>query len=624
MEEVGEDYNLFATAKKLTSLTRQVDELSDFIEMVTVPLLKVNQAGIIIWGNQASRELLEDKRADFIGLPVQQFYIDDQTIGEITKALLQNKSIHDSYQKLKCANGTIKHVLINSNAFFQEDKFAYSRWAILDITKSVEEEKKRNNLPMLLQEREERLRLAMEAADLGTWDWDFTTGKILLSKEVQKILNVDTDLQSIDSLINLIHISDREKVRSILDRVSQSNSDEHFNFACRIQKLNSGDIIWISVQAAVFFSNSKRTKRVIGTLFDITNSKLSERKDAQLVAIVNSSYDAIIGKNLDGVVTSWNDAAEQIFGYGADEMIGQNILKLIPEERHSEEDYILERLRSGMSIKHYETVRRRKNGKLFDVSLTISPIKNGEGQIVGISKIARDISDRKEEERRKNDFVSMLSHELKTPLASVLLYSQVLQVKYRQQNDHNAIQLGRVIENQAKKMNDMVGDFLSMARIEERKLQIRKEVFDLNNLLEEIKLESKLLCSDHKITMVQAERAIVYADRNKIGQVLTNLISNAIKYSPNGGEIIFGCRNENGQIYVFVKDHGIGISKKDQEKLFERFYRVENDEVSNISGFGIGLYIVSEFLRYHDATIEVESEKGAGTIFSFVLKENGQ
>jgi len=173
-------------------------------------------------------------------------------------------------------------------------------------------------------------------------------------------------------------------------------------------------------------------------------------------------------------------------------------------------------------------------------------------------------------------------------------------------------------------MSAMIRDFLSLARIEERKIQLRKEMFQLDALMQEIEEEASFMTEQHHIQIICAPSHTVYADRDKIVQVLNNLVSNAIKYSPAGGKVTIGCENFGDHLKIYVSDEGVGISKPDQKKLFERFYRVENDTLASISGFGIGLYIVAEILKYHDSKVEVESELGIGSTFSFLLPKYEQ
>ncbi len=612
---------IFAAKKKENNQVRDRNaELSDFIEHGTVPLHWVNADGIIIWANQAELDLLGYSKEEYVELPIFDFHQDLDVIHELINRLSNNETVSDYPAKLKCKDGSIKYVTISANALFKKGKFIHARCFTKDITGLVEEEERKNKLLLLLEESEERLRLAIGATDLGTWDWDMEEGKMYLSAETVKILDLDGHILSHDRILEVVHPDDRREVNLKIEKLKHHFSDRNFDFICRIIKYKHQTISWIKIQGSTHFNPKKGLQRIIGSILDITELKLAETKSAELVAIVNSSNDAIVGKSLEGIITSWNNAAEELFGFSANEIIGQSIKKLIPEELKDQEDDILMRLKNGESLKHFETKRLTKAGQILDVSLTISPILNDRGTIIGISKIARDISEKKIEERRKNDFISMVSHELKTPLTSIILFTQILQRKYTDSSDDIARQMTTKIESQATKMTSLIRDFLSLARIEEGKLQVQKEQFSLIVLLEEIKNDAELLISKHKI-MITCDRNIkLLADRDKIGQVFMNLVSNAIKYSPHGGKITIGCVEQGDLIRLYVQDEGIGIDPADQKKLFHRFYRVDNEQTHLISGFGIGLYIVSEILRYHHSTIQVQSQRGVGTTFYFLLE----
>ncbi|HWD86829.1 MAG TPA: PAS domain S-box protein [Mucilaginibacter sp.] len=351
----------------------------------------------------------------------------------------------------------------------------------------------------------------------------------------------------------------------------------------------------------------------------IDELRQADVRSAKLAAIVESSDDAIIGKDLDGIITSWNRGAQQIFGYSEKEMIGQSILKLIPENLQHEEPMILSRLRKGEKIDHYETTRRAQDGRLIDVALTISPIRDKEEHVVGVSKIARDISERKRDEQRKNDFIGMVSHELKTPLTTLNALIQVLQMKLAgKTEDFITSVLARSVQ-QTRKMTDLINGFLNVSRLESGKLLIDKERFDLTALVREIIDEVKLTVTTHEIILNAPGPVQVLADQDKIGSVISNLLSNAVKYSPKSKLIMVGCRTEGNDALVSVQDEGIGISPQDKDKLFERYYRVTSDTTRNISGFGVGLYLSAEIIARHDGRIWVESEKGAGSTFYFTL-----
>lgn len=353
--------------------------------------------------------------------------------------------------------------------------------------------------------------------------------------------------------------------------------------------------------------------------FDITDVKKAEERSVKLAAIVESSDDAIISKTLDSVITSWNDAAQRMFGYTSEEIIGEKIYKLIPKDRTNEEPEILNRLKNGEHVKHFETQRLTKAGNLIHVSLTISPLKDKNGNIIGLSKIARDITAQKLEEQRKNDFVAMVSHELKTPLTTISSYVQILLAKSKTEGDEFRMNALTRTQVQTKKMVSMIHDFLSLARLDDGKITLNKSVFELHPLIEEVVTDAKILSTRHEIEISDCEDVLINADRDKIGQVLNNLLSNAVKYSPSGGNIVIGCTKEENNVKIFVKDNGIGITKEDKERLFQRFFRSSNEQLKGVSGFGIGLYLVSEVLRFHNSKMDLISEENEGSTFSFSL-----
>jgi len=243
--------------------------------------------------------------------------------------------------------------------------------------------------------------------------------------------------------------------------------------------------------------------------------QLAEERSAMLAAIVDSSDDAIISKNFKGVVTSWNLSAERIFGYSAQEMIGESIMKLIPPDRAEEEPKILRTLKSGQRVDHFETKRITKQGKLIDVSLTISPVRNAAGKIIGLSKIARDITDKKLEEQRKNDFIAIASHELKTPLTSVRSYVQLALAKAKRSSDAFSENILSRAEAQTSRMVTMIHDFLDLSRLEDGKMSLNLSRFTLTQLMDDLMAEAKILAPDHTVTHQGCTNMEIYADREK-------------------------------------------------------------------------------------------------------------
>lgn len=221
------------------------------------------------------------------------------------------------------------------------------------------------------------------------------------------------------------------------------------------------------------------------------------------------------------------------------------------------------------------------------------------------------------EGQRKNDFIAMVSHELKTPLTSLNAHIQLLQRKYKGNGDSFTESSLQMAEKQVKKMTAMINGFLDVSRLESANIYLKKTDFLLNDLIESAVEEAVMMHSSHTISYVNEHQLLVQADFEKIGNVISNLLSNAIKYAPMNPDIMVKCELVEGMVRVSVKDQGIGIAAKDIGHLFERFYRV--DTGSHISGFGIGLYLSAEIIEKHNGRIWAESEHGHGTTFFFEL-----
>lgn len=319
----------------------------------------------------------------------------------------------------------------------------------------------------------------------------------------------------------------------------------------------------------------------------------------------------------EGIIIWANQAELDALGYAKEEYIGFPISNF-----HADEEVIrdiLSRLINNETLNNYAARLKCKDGSIKHVLIN-SNVLMKEGKFVHTRCFTRDITEMKQEEQRKHDFMAMVNHELKTPLTAITSYVQLLLKKSKANADDFTFQVLTRIDAQAKKMTSMAQDFLSMARMEDGKIQLRMEIFELHPLVKQIVADAKLLSSIHTVKLIDCEAVTLYADRDKIEQVLMNLVSNAIKYSPMGGTITIGWEKLLDKVTIFVSDQGMGISKPDQERLFERFYRVNNDKVKDIVGFGIGLYLVSEILRHHNSQIKVESEEGAGSTFRFDLR----
>jgi PAS domain S-box-containing protein len=346
------------------------------------------------------------------------------------------------------------------------------------------------------------------------------------------------------------------------------------------------------------------------------------KKQAMLAAIIDSSEDAIISKTLEGIITSWNQAARRMFGYEEAEAIGRHVSLLIPLDRQQEENMIIDRIRRGLRVEHFETLRQTKDGRLIPISLTVSPIKAIDGTIIGASKIARDISEQvkaREEIRmlnaRKDEFIGIAGHELRTPITTIKGYLQLME----EQAETGVARdfLGKALR-QVNKLNRLIGDLLDVSKIQSGKLQYNIIACRLLPLVRESVETVHQIYPGRSIDLIlPAEDPVITADGAKIEQVLINFLNNAIKYSPNTARIEVQVMTSEGQAIVSVTDFGIGIPPQHLEDIFNRYFRAHPD--SSSGGLGLGLYISKEIVLRHGGDIRVESKEGEGSVFYFSL-----
>lgn len=345
---------------------------------------------------------------------------------------------------------------------------------------------------------------------------------------------------------------------------------------------------------------------------------------ALLSAIVRSSDDAIVSKDLNGVITSWNPAAERMFGYTAQEAVGQNIIMVIPEERRAEETLVLSRIRAGQSVEHFETVRRRKDGTLFNVSLTVSPVLASDGTIIGASKIARDITEQKrlteeleQANRIKDDFLATLSHELRTPIHSILGYTQILrQDSLDEDRRDSALQ---IIERNTRTLGQLVSDLLDVSRIVSGKMQLETQRCDLGTIVGaaidavQPTYDTKGVKLDR---LIGRSHLIVLGDPSRLQQVVWNLLANAVKFTPAGGRVQVLLGHTRNHAELIVTDSGIGIEPAFLPHLFERFRQADSRSSRSHGGLGIGLALVRHLAELHGGTVDAASEgPGHGSTF---------
>lgn len=480
------------------ALARQERDLAEFLDNAIVCMHMIGPDGTILWANKAELDMLGYTREEYIGQHIAKFHVDAEVIGDILRRLHAGESLYDVPARLRRKDGSIRHVLIHSNALWEDGKFIHTRCFTRDIT-------------------------------------------------------------------------------------------EH---------------------------------------------KQAEEVRAHLAAIVESSEDAIISKDLNGTIRSWNRGAERLFGYTAQEMIGQPIMMLIPPEKQYEEPSILDRLNRGERIEHYETVRRRKDGSLVEISLTVSAIKDRDGCVIGASKIARDISERKrlerelqdkvlqlaEADRRKDEFLAMLGHELRNPLAPIRNVAEVL--RRRTSGDSSDQQLYRMLARQVQHMTRLLDDLLDVGRITHGKIQLRYEPLELMAVVARAIETSRPYIEKrrHRLTVqLPREPVRIRGDLMRLVQMIANLLNNAAKYTPEGGEIFISVQREDSKVAVRVQDNGAGIRPDMLPRVFDLFAQADRTLERSDGGLGIGLTLVRRIAELHQGEVEALSD-GPGRGSTFVVR----
>jgi signal transduction histidine kinase len=327
-------------------------------------------------------------------------------------------------------------------------------------------------------------------------------------------------------------------------------------------------------------------------------------------------------------------------GKALDGIINKQVLEVFPEQLVRNINEILKNVYQNRKI--YQTLENPVTtfyeGKLRTIyqNFSFEPYMDAAGKISGIFAVVTDVTKqvhaRQREEQpeleqnekkgrkwQKDDSIAAVSHELKTPLTSLTVLVQVLGRKLKDNNDQLLSGILEKANVQVKKMSNLINKFLNVSRLESGKLFIEKAHFILDVLIDDIIEEFNLTVVSHRLELAPCDKITVYADREKIGSVISNLLTNAVKYSPGANKVVVTCQNFYGDVMVSVKDDGIGLEKKHVNKIFDRYYRVETTETRQISGFGIGLYLSAEIIRAHFGKIWVDSKAGQGSTFYFTL-----
>jgi len=627
------------------ALRHSEKELSEFFEHASVGIHWVGPDGIILRVNQAELDLLGYSREEYVGCHIREFHVDQPVIEDILNRLTCGETLREYSARLRCKDGSIRDVLINSNALFDDGKFVHTRCFIRDVTD-------RKRIEEALQISEGRYRELIQQLPAAVYTCD-AQGHIQLYNEAAaalwgrepeigkdqwcgawKIYRPDGALLPLGEWPMALTLREGRAVHG--EEIVIERSD--------------GTRRHVLTHPQPLFDASGTIAGAVNMLIDITDRREAEGARAHMAAIVTYSEDAIVGKNLHGIVTSWNRAAQRLFGYSADEMIGCHVTRLIPPERHDEERRILEQIRRGEPIEPYETVRRRKDGTDFHVSLTVSPVFDAQGRVIGASKIARDITQQKRVEDALRDrdraltiandeltqqaaaladannelqsFSYSVSHDLRAPLRTIDAYVRIVEEDHAPHLNAEAQRCLGIVKKAAVQAGELIDDLLEFSRLGRIGMDIR--AVKMAELARESAKDLRLMQEDRMIDLTIGDLPPCQGDWRLLKLVWSNLLSNAFKFTRHraAAQIEIGWlpdeRQADASVY-YVKDNGVGFDMKYVHKLFGVFQRLHlKDE---FDGTGVGLAMVQRIVHRHGGRVWAEGKIGGGATFFFSLRK---
>lgn len=483
----------------------------------------------------------------------------------------------------------------------------------------------RKKADQLRRESEERLLLAQQVAGIGAFDWNIESDLSHWTPEVAALhgLRPEEFGGTRAAWEELIHPDDRSEAGRLVQASFETPAPVYGEWRV---VWPDGSLHWIAAKWQVIRDGSGKPLRITGVNMDITDKKRAEAASLQLAAIVQSARDAILSKDLNGIVTSWNPAAENMFGYRAEEIVGRSILLIIPPELRDQEPMILGKIRAGETIEHFETVRLRKDGERLNVSLTISPVRNQTGKIIGVAKIIRNITQQKklEENLRTSEklaavgrLAATIAHEINNPLEAVtnLMYL----ARTHPDLPDTLKKYLRSADRELRRVSHIARQTLGFYRDDSQpaEFSVDKAIEDVLTIYE----------SRFKYKALRIEKRIqpgltICGARGEFQQILSNLIANAIDASKQGGRILLRARTtrhfHSGHegIRVTVADEGVGIAPENRRKLFTPFFTTKREV-----GTGLGLWITKDLIEKKGGSIRFcsQTQKRSGTTMSFFI-----
>lgn len=537
------------------------------------------------------------------------------TTRDVTERKQWEETLAQSSEELQAINEEM--VAINEEQAASNEELSATNEELALVNQQLTDAQKK------VEEAQVALRLAINAANFGTWYIHSVTRKFITDTRLKELFGYYPDEElSIEQALAQVTEEYRGFVADKLENAIYNNGD--YDLTYPVIGLHDEKLRWLRAIGNLKADPSGDFSAFTGVVMDITEtylaSKQVERAEERLRLAIDAAELGSFSINAVDRIFISSPRLKEFFGFAPEDEVPYEaaINQIHPDYRQAAANLVEESFTSGKRFDMEYPVVGHHDGKIRWVRGvgTMQYDSDGKSYFTGV---LNEITERKQDEQRKNDFIAMVSHELKTPLTSL---NGILQLLTRKIGEvANAAFPGGIdrAQVQVKKMTAMINGFLNVSRLEAGKIQLDKQSFDLGALVSELIEEAVILGSDHHIHIDHCPSVSVLGDRDKIGSVISNLLSNAIKYSPKGKNILISSNIDAEQVIISVKDEGMGIKPQSINYIFDRYYRVETNHTQNISGFGIGLYISAEIVKHHGGEIGVESESGVGSTFWFRL-----
>jgi PAS domain S-box-containing protein len=590
------------------------------VESATVGMWTVGADGRTTFMNARMADILGRDVAEAVTMPTTEFFFAEDRPAMAERLAKRRDGLAGPFeQRFRRPDGAVGVLSVDSSPLYD----AQGRYeGVLGIATDITE---RHRAEEAVRASEIRYRRIVETANQGIWIVDLDGRTTFANAKMAQMLACSVDELTGVSPLEFLD----ERGRALFGEHLEIHRGGRSTQSEMLFRAKDGSERWTIVDASPVLDGSGRQNGSFAAVIDVTERRLAQEA-LRVAAMVDSSDDAIIGKTLEGIVTSWNAGAHRIFGYSAEEMVGRTISLLIPSGRENEEPEILEQLASGHVVRS-DTVRMRKDGRKIDVSVTSSPVRNAAGILIGASKVVRDITERRRAEmalarakdaaeaanRELEAFSYSVAHDLRAPLRGMNGFAQVLLDTYRDKLDAEGQDYLQEILLNASKMADLIDGLLSLARV--TRSDLKREHADLSWIVKEA-VERLRASEPHRVVEMTVQDALgAEVDPRLARALFENLLGNSWKFTSKqpAAHIEFGAVERGGASVFFVRDNGAGFDMAYASKLFAPFQRLHT--VDEFAGTGIGLATVQRIVHRHGGRVWAEGIVDGGATFYFTL-----